>query len=225
MTLHASFKGCSAQPVLIRHPGFTPAAAADPWSAIGMRQTVARNREIYAEGERADRIFKVVSGAVRTFELTEDGRRQVNAFYLPGEVFGLEADGDYRFYAEAIVETTILAVRRERVGDRPEMLKELWQLTAAELARAQQHFMLLGRRTATERVAWFLVSLADRLHADGAITITLPMGRQDMADYLGLTIETVSRTMTQLDEAGLIELHGARLVHISRPERLKSAGH
>ncbi|MBB5752921.1 helix-turn-helix domain-containing protein [Prosthecomicrobium pneumaticum] len=185
------------------------------WSAA-TRQTVAANRAIYSEGDRADRMFKVVSGAVRTFQLLEDGRRQVNAFYLAGEMFGLEAGESYHFCAEAITATQLLVVRREalkhRMASQPSLIGDLWRLTAFELERAQAHCVLLGRKSALERVASFLIQMNERTHGGNAIE--LPMSRQDIADFLGLTIETVSRTMTQLEDQKLIDMPSARHIVI-----------
>jgi len=206
----------TTSPTPIGYPtGQTAADPGDLWSTA-TRQTFARNRAIYSEGDRADRVFKVVSGAVRTFQLLEDGRRQVNAFYLAGEMFGLEATGDYRFSAEAIVASQILVLRRERLSTRiasePALMGDLWRMTASELERAQAHFALLGRKSAVERVASFLISMGERTGTNGAIE--LPMSRQDIADFLGLTIETVSRTMTLLEERKLISIPSARRIVI-----------
>jgi len=191
------------------------ADAGDLWAA-GARQNVGANRAIYSEGDRADRIFKVVSGAVRTFRLLEDGRRQVNAFYLAGEMFGLEAGESYHFCAEAIVASQLVVVRRDtlrqHIVSRPELIRDLWRVTASELERAQAHCVLLGRKSAIERVASFLISMNKRTR--GGDAIELPMSRQDIADFLGLTIETVSRTMTQLEEQKLIDMPSARRILI-----------
>ncbi|WP_439815050.1 helix-turn-helix domain-containing protein [Zavarzinia sp. CC-PAN008] len=199
------------------------APARDLW-AMGTRQTFARNREIYAEGNSADRVFKVVSGAVRTFQLLEDGRRQVNAFYLQGEIFGLEASESYRFSAEAIVATQLVVVKRDVLRRhlliQPELMGDLWRMTASELERAQRHFALLGRKNAVERVASFLIAMSERTHAGD--DVELPMSRQDIADFLGLTIETVSRTMTLLEEQRLIELPSARHVVIRNRRPLEA---
>lgn len=214
MPVHATATEASWRPTGYQ-PGRASAGRTDLWSTA-TRQAFARNRCIYAEGDPADRVFKVVSGAVRTFELLEDGRRQVNAFYLPGEMFGLDATGDRRFSAEAVVASQILVLRREqlarRLTDEPALMGDLWRMTACELERAQGHFALLGRKSAVERVASFLVSMGERSMADG--TIELPMSRQDIADFLGLTIETVSRTMTLLEGRKLIAMPSARRIVI-----------
>src|SRR5262245_64096496 len=167
---------------------------------IGAPRSFARNAEIYGEGEPADYLYKVIIGTVRTYKVLSDGRRQIGAFYMAGDVFGLEMGDEHTFSAEAITEARVLVVKRsalvalaERDSD---VARQLWALTGRELSRVQDHIMLLIK-TAQERVAGFLLEMADRATHDGAVE--LPMSRQDIADYLGLTIETVSRTLTTLE--------------------------
>jgi CRP/FNR family transcriptional regulator, nitrogen fixation regulation protein len=172
-----------------------------------------RNAEIYGEGEAADYVYRVVSGAVRTYKVLNDGRRQINAFYLPGDFFGLELGDEHTWSAEAIVGSNIVLVKRslvltasERDGD---VARRLWSMTAGELDGARNHALLLIK-SAQERVAAFLLEMSHRLA--GADAVELPMGRQDIADYLGLTIETVSRTLTQLENTKAIELVASRVI-------------
>ena len=172
-----------------------------------------RNAEIYGEGEQADYVYKLVRGAVRTYKVLTDGRRQINAFYLPGDIFGLELGEEYTWSAEAIVGSDIVMVKRSLVlrlaehdGD---VARQLWSVTAGELDGARSHALLLIK-SAQERVAAFLLEMSQRL-ADANL-VELPMGRQDVADYLGLTIETVSRTLTQLESDETIELLAARSI-------------
>jgi CRP/FNR family transcriptional regulator, nitrogen fixation regulation protein len=172
-----------------------------------------RNAEIYGEGEPADYVYKVISGAVRTYKVLSDGRRQINAFYLPGDIFGLELGDEYTWSAEAIVGSTIALVKRSLVLSTAErdadMARDLWSMTAGELRGARNHALLLIK-SAQERVAAFLLEMSRRLA--GSSSVELPMGRQDIADYLGLTIETVSRTLTQLESARTIELLASRSI-------------
>jgi CRP-like cAMP-binding protein len=179
----------------------------------GMPIAYDRNAEIYGEGESADYVYKVVNGAVRTYKVLSDGRRQINAFYLPDDVFGLEFGDEHDWSAEAIVGSTIAMVKRslvlslsERDG---EVARQLWSMTARELNGARNHALLLIK-SALERVAAFLLEMSQRLA--GTNEVELPMGRQDIADYLGLTIETVSRTLTQLESEQTIELRASRLI-------------
>ena len=175
--------------------------------------TYDRNGEIYGEGEAADYVYKVISGAVRTYKVLNDGRRQINAFYLPGDCFGLELGDEHTWSSEAIVGSTIAMVKRSAVLSASkrdgEVARQLWSVTAGQLDEARNHALLLIK-SAQERVAAFLLEMSRRLaHSD---SVKLPMGRQDIADYLGLTIETVSRTFTQLESSRTIELLTSRVI-------------
>ena len=203
-------------------PAFpTPASMAEDIPLVGLAARYGRGQEIFGDGERADRVYKVVRGAVRGFRVLADGRRQISEFYLPGDVFGFEAGLDRRSSAEALAENTLIVVARRSAlageGDGA-LERQLWRLAVAELRRSQDHVLTLGRRSASERLASFLVDLAERIGMDEILE--LPMSRQDIADYLGLTIETVSRTLTQFQAAGLIRLSGCRRVRIMRPAAL-----
>jgi CRP/FNR family nitrogen fixation transcriptional regulator len=172
-----------------------------------------RNCEIYGEGEPADYLYKVISGTVRTYRVLSDGRRQIGAFYLPGDVFGFEIGTEHAFSAEAITNATVLVVKRSVLTARAEhdgaVARQLLAMMAGELARTQSHMMLLIK-TAQERVAGFLLEMAGRaLRLD---EVDLPMSRQDIADYLGLTIETVSRTLTLLENSAAIALPTSRRI-------------
>jgi CRP-like cAMP-binding protein len=172
---------------------------------------VGRDQEVFGEGEPADHVYKVVRGGVRAFRTLSDGRRQICDFYLPGDVFGVEPGSEHRVTAEALTDSVLVAARRGALRpDDGAAAQHLWALAMEELRRSQDHALTLGRRSAGERVASFLVEMADRV-GDGA-SVELPMSRQDMADYLGLTIETVSRSLTQLQVSGLIRLAGLRSI-------------
>jgi len=191
-------------------------AAFDLFQGLGARMSFDRDEEIFGEGEAADLVYRVISGAVRTYRVLSDGRRQIGDFHLAGDLFGLEAGREHMFSAEAIGPCEILVCRRSALfglaARSAELGQALWAQTALELERAQAHLMLLGRKSACERVATFLAVLADRHPGDREIV--LPMSRQDIADYLGLTIETVSRTFTQLQSDGVIALKGCRHVQV-----------
>ncbi|KAB2928535.1 MAG: helix-turn-helix domain-containing protein [Leptonema illini] len=184
----------------------------DAFTLLGASMRFERNSEIYGEDEPADYVYKIVSGAVRSYKLLSDGRRQIGAFHLPGDVFGLEAGEDHRFTAEAVADSVILVAKRNTIIAHAtrdaEMARALWRVTAGDLERAQNHLLLLGRKNAQERVATFLLEMASR--AASTTEIELPMSRQDIADYLGLTIETVSRTLTQLEGDAAIEIPTSR---------------
>jgi CRP-like cAMP-binding protein len=186
----------------------------DTLGLLGAAMQFRRNAEIYGEKEPAEYLYKVVRGVVRTYKLLNDGRRQIGAFYLPGDIFGLEAGSDHHFTAEAIIDSTILVVKRSALvalaARQSEVARELWAITARELEHVQNLMLVLGRKNAQERVASFLLEMAGR-SADGN-AVELPMSRQDIADYLGLTIETVSRTLTQLEQSAAIGLPKSRRV-------------
>jgi CRP/FNR family nitrogen fixation transcriptional regulator len=200
-------------------PALERPAEAEDINLIGIALKFARDQEIFGEGETADRVYKVVKGAVRCLRVLADGRRQIFQFYLPGDVFGVEAGLEHRATAEALTDSVIISARRITLateeGDLP---RRLWRLAIADLQCSQDHVLTLGRRAAGERVASLLVELAGRTGGDE--TVELPMSRQDMADYLGLTIETVSRTLTHLQASGVISMHGCRSIHLNRPEAL-----
>ena len=193
-----------------------------PFGVVGAAMRFARNTEIFGEDEEAEYLYKVVSGAVRTYRMLDDGRRQVVAFYLPGDIFGVEAANVHHCSAEAIAESQVLVVKRANVMARAErerdLSHQLWMLTVRELQRVQQH-SLVFIKSAEERVAGFLLEMAGRCSENGAIE--LPMSRQDIADYLGLTIETVSRTFTQFVQSGAISLETSRRIQFCNRAALR----
>jgi CRP-like cAMP-binding protein len=177
---------------------------------IGARMSFAKDAEVYGENETADYVYKVLTGTVRVYKILQDGRRQIEAFYFPGDVFGMELGTHHASSAEAVSAATIAVVRRATllaaVAKDPDVSSRLWAHTAHELELARRHAMLLVK-TAQERVASFLIDISNR-HSGEAVE--LPMSRQDIADYLGLTIETVSRTLTQFQQTSAIELATSR---------------
>jgi CRP/FNR family transcriptional regulator, nitrogen fixation regulation protein len=181
---------------------------------MGTRILYARNVEIFGEGEAAEYLYKVISGSVRSCKLLDDGRRQVTGFHMVGEVFGLELDEDHHFSAEAVSDAVVLVVKRSTIfglaARDADIARQLWAMTARELQRVQDHMLVLGCMNAKQRVATFLLHMA--LRSPGENEFELPMSRQDIADYLGLTIETVSRTMTQLENDAAIGLASSRRV-------------
>jgi len=185
----------------------------DPIEMTGAAMPFARNSEIYGENEPSTYLYKVISGTVRTYKVLNDGRRQIGGFYVAGDMFGFESAPAHRFSAEAITSAKVLVIRRSIVAALAAhdcaVSRQLLALTERELARAQEHLMLLVK-TAQQRVAGFLLEMADRMPAHDEVE--LPMSRQDIADYLGLTIETVSRTLTQLENAAAIALPTSRRI-------------
>ena len=184
----------------------------------GIILRLAKGEELFAEGDPADYFYKVVSGSIRTCKLLSDGRRQIDAFHLPGDIFGLEAGPEYRFTAEALGDATLVAFRRSRLAELteadPAFANQVLASMMKCLGRAQDHMLLLGRKTAQEKIATFLLDMAKRISSDDE-HLELPMQRSDIADHLGLTIETVSRTLTQFARQGLIRLQaGSRSVDL-----------
>ena len=171
------------------------------------------NCEIYGEREPADYVYEVAHGAVRTVKVLSDGRRQIGGFYFAGDVFGFTDANEHSFSAEAIVASTVRIIKRGALiqtakSDR-ELAQQLLIVTAHENARLHNHALMLVK-TATERLGSFLVELAERISIGGLLE--LPMSRQDIADYLGITIETVSRTFTYLESQSAIALPNSRAV-------------
>jgi len=180
---------------------------------MGAMMAYPRNSEIFGENEPADYLYKVVSGSVRTYKILNDGRRQIGGFYLPGDVFGLEFADDHTLSAEAITDTKVIVVKRSAInalaGRDASVARQLFTLTGRELCRVQDRILLLIK-SAQERVASFLLEMSERV--SGGNAIEPPMSRQDIADYLGLTIETVSRTLTSLECAAAIEVTTSRRI-------------
>jgi CRP/FNR family nitrogen fixation transcriptional regulator len=180
----------------------------------GTRMHFRRNEEVFGEGEAAEYVYRVVSGAVRTIRFSSDGRRQILNFYLPGDIFGLECGKQHTLSAEAVADCDLSLVRRSLLDTAAKQDASAAQavigLMQRQLQNAQEHALVLGRKGAGERVAAFLLQLADRVTAQ--CEIDLPMSRADIADYLALTIETVSRAFTQMERDRTIALPSSRHV-------------
>lgn len=197
-----AMKGAAAMP---------PRSDAMTAKPVGVARVLGKGEEVFAEGDAAEFFYKVVSGTVRTYKLLNDGRRQIDAFHLAGDIFGLETGEEHRFSADAVDAAKIVAFRRRRfetlAHDDPELGDQVMSSMMRSLERAHDHMMLLGRKTAQEKVASFLLDMARRVSKGDRFD--LPMQRTDIADHLGLTIETVSRTLTQFAREGLIKLAAA----------------
>ena len=180
---------------------------------MGTAMSYSRDAEIFGEDEPAEYIYKVIEGAVRSYKVLSDGRRQIQAFHLPGDMFGLEVGEAHSCSAEAVANSKVLVIKRSVVtalaARENDVARQLWAVTGRELQRVQDHILLLIR-SAQERVACFLLEMAARIPAGN--TVELPMSRQDIADYLALTIETVSRMLTQLEHLAAIELPNSRRI-------------
>lgn len=174
---------------------------------------------IYAQGERAGLLYRIEYGAVRIYRLLADGRRQVVAFYLTGETFGFEVGGMNSFYAEAMVNTGLTTVEYLPDGT---FGVELVEIALKAMVRAQEHLLVVGRQNSLEKVSIFLAEILER--QGGGDVIDLPMSRTDIGDYLGLTIETVSRSISKLRDMGVIRLRSARCVVVLKLDKLHQIG-
>ena len=184
-----------------------------------------KGTEIFGEKEPADYVYQVVTGAVRSYKLLSDGRRQIGAFHLAGDIFGLEIGSDHRFTAEAIIDTTVRLIKRrslELVAESDVVIaRNLLSMTTSNLRHAEDHMLLLGRKTSLERVAAFLIEMDRRSTAAGVLA--LPMCRRDIADYLGLTLETVSRALSRLHDLDILGFIGNTQRQIVLLDRAKLA--
>ena len=184
----------------------------------------SQGTEIFRQAKPADYIYQVIEGAVRSHKLLSDGRRQIGAFHLPSDIFGLENGDFHRFTAEAIIDTITCVVKRqslERVARAdPAMVRSLLTMTTDNLQQVEKHILLLGRKTSQERVAAFLLEMNSRVTEPGVVA--LPMSRRDIADYLGLTLETVSRALSEFKRKGYLKFLGStqRQIVVLKPAGL-----
>ena len=204
------------------YAGRRPLYASRHDELMGVCMSFPRNAEIYGESEPADYLYKIVSGTVRTYTVLVDGRRQIGAFYLSGDMFGLETGNEHAFSAEAITDCKIIVIKRSAVlalaARDNEVARQMWDLTARELHRVQEHSLVLIK-SAEERVAGFLLEMAERGAGGGAVELS--MSRQDIADYLGLTIETISRMLKHLEDAAAIEVAKRRRILLRNRSTLR----
>jgi len=210
----AAFATADEEPILLRGLGGLPAKEI----------TYDRDEEIYGESEPAEYLYCVRRGAVRTFKLLRDGRRQIDAFHLPGEYFGLTAGQTHILTAEAVVESQLAIVKRRALehaaAQDPKTACALWRMAVEELRNAQEHMLLLGRKSALERVIAFLLDMDRRLAVAGVLA--LPMCRRDIGDYLGLTLETVSRSLSALADKGALTFSGSRQIALANRAQLRA---
>ncbi|WP_299732618.1 helix-turn-helix domain-containing protein [uncultured Tateyamaria sp.] len=204
-------------------PSTAPLACSAPKAAEARLKPGAY---LYFEGDEVEWLYQVTSGVLRLTRLLADGRRQVIAFGYPGDIVGFPAAGLHHTDCEALTDVRLQPFRRSHLengeGD-PELHRALLQAALREISAMQDHFMMLGRKSATEKLASFLSVLSDRVGEDlGAYRqINLPMSRSDIADFLGLTTETVSRTFTQLRKSQIIAIHNIHTIIIQRPTALR----
>jgi CRP/FNR family transcriptional regulator len=192
-----------------------------------VQRRIRPGQPLFHEGDHADYVYRIVSGVVRLTRLQQDGRRQVISFGFPGDLVGLPDDDRHTTECEAITTCDILAHRcpRPTGPDRnPDVQRFLMDAALQEIRALQDHFLLLGRRLALEKTAAFLLLLLDRLSEPlgKCQAIRLPMNRTDIADYLGLTPETVSRSFTELRGRRALALDDANTVIVLDPAQLRA---
>ena len=197
--------------------------------SLGTMQRLRPEQSVFHEGDPAKRVFMVTHGALKLYTLLADGRRQITGFMFPGDFLGVSVDEEYAFTVEALGDTELWWFSRDAfdkfISEHPQVERELYRLAAHELAEAQRQMVLLGRKAAAERLATFFLSLverAERASGTSETSFDLPMSRMDIADYLGLTKETVSRMLAQLRALGLIRLQAQNRVEVLDRERLRS---
>lgn len=225
--MHISPRTIDLQSPLATHPafrGFTPWSIGAPPPAPALPRPTAvraaKDEEIVAQDDKAEHCYLVVSGCVRTVMLMRDGRRQVGEFLFPGDVFGWDALDKHDFGAEAVTQVTLHRFSRgglAALADKDCALsRRIRELTARQVRAGREHMILLGRMTASERIAKFLLEMARRMKLDGRSHVELPMIRVDIADYLGLTTETVCRQLTRLHRDGTIAINGTKITIANR---------
>lgn len=192
------------------------------WS--GTPRCFARHEEVYAEGEVSDCWYQVAHGTVRISKLLVDGRRHIAEFCFAGDCFGLESGGHRTFSAEAVGKVILMryphqAIQR-MIDQDPGLARCVYAMTLEELAHLRARMLMLGRMTASERVASFLLEMSSR--SDSRSVLDLPMSRVDVADYLGLTVETVSRTLSAFKRAGSIAIPNTHRVEVRDREALEA---
>ncbi len=219
----ASTIAASASAGLAAFRGLAGRDAKDPLAGISSLHKKTPGEAVFVEGDDADSIYEVMRGTLRLYKLLSDGRRQIIGFMAPGHLVGLAPEGQYVYSAEAITEVTLRRYKRtafDRLIDEvPGFARRLLSAASHELTAAQNQMLLLGRKTAAEKVASFILLTAAQ-QGDGE-EIDVPMTRNDIADHLGLTIETVSRTLSRLKQDGLIALPTPTRLEIRDRDRLE----
>lgn len=203
----------------------TPNAGSGPDQRFYQR--LHAGRHLFHEGDEAEHVYEVESGMLRLVRVMENGRRQIVAFALPGDVVGFPEGQFHHTDCDAITDCVVLAHRRsalDRCNPNPELHRRLTRAALHEICAMQDHFMMLSSKSAAEKIASFMLTLAERIgrpEPDG-IHVDIPMRRVDIADFLGLTTETVCRTFTQFRKSGLIALETAQNAIVRDIEGLRA---
>ncbi|MDH3663527.1 MAG: helix-turn-helix domain-containing protein [Alphaproteobacteria bacterium] len=193
---------------------------------ISSIRSVPAKEVVYCQGDASDYVYEVIEGVVKLYMLTADGRLQIMGFAFPGQILALDTDSHHLTTAEAVTQAKLCQYPRAKfeqvIDEHPQLARQLFAIVAQDLSVARSQMLLLGRKSATERLASFLLDLSERnaTRGENPDLIALPMSRGDIGDYLGLTIETVSRTMTRLRQLGVLDLNQHRRVAIRDRARL-----
>jgi len=191
-------------------------------------RTIQAGNLLYCEGDKSPQVYEIIEGVVRSSKILRDGRRQVIAFGYPGDILGISHDCRHHSDCEAVSDVKVRVHRKNacssNVNDEPQFCSMLLKHTASEMNNMQEHFMMLGRKSAHEKVSSFLTVLLDRVgeKGEGCAVFSIPMPRSDIADFLGLTIETVSRTLTKLRKEGVIDLPNPHQVKVLKLAALRA---
>ncbi len=199
---------------------------------INRTRPLDKGHHIFNQGDSFKSIYAVRSGAIKTYSVSSSGKEQINGFYLPGEIFGMDGISDFAHVSSAVAmeRTTVCEIPYEALGklsgELPSLQRHFMQLMSREIANDQQLISLLGKNSAEERIASLIISLSTRnaRRKYSATEFRLPMSRTDIANYLGLTIETVSRILSKLSKEGVFELRNKELVIIDMAALKKHAG-
>jgi len=193
-------------------------------AAISIVQKLSPGKTLFSEGDEAGHVYEVVHGTLRLYKLLPDGRRQITGFLSAGHLLGLAHEDSYLYTAEAVTEVTLCRYPRTRfvrmVDEVPGFARRLLAVTSNELCAAQDQMLLLGRKSAVEKVASFILMMAGTRGVEQG-EVRVPMTRSDIADYLGLTVETVSRTLTRLKQNGVIALPSSHCIELCDVDRLQ----
>lgn len=222
------FESATAQPGTAKATGFATGSLPNLQDLFSKQtvETFEAGTAVFWEGDAATHVFEVVEGVLRVFKIMSDGRRVITGFVYPGDLLGVSLRDRYLYTAEAVTKTKVRRFARTRFQDEinrsPDLRPQLFARLCDEMAAAQDQMVLLARKNAEERVSSFLLVIARRLSGDRqrAPVVEIPMTRLDMADYLGLTIETVSRTMSKLMGRGVIGASGRHSIVIHKLDRL-----
>ena len=202
--------------IAIRMPQRPASGFVNQIDLIGTEVAFAKNGQFYCEGEPSTYLYKIVTGVARSYRMTAEGRRHIVAFYVHGDLFGFETGNAHTLCAEAVTDARVRVMKRASVLNRAaedvDVAEQLWLSASGEIRRNQEHILQFGSRSARARVASFLLEMVRRIPSGHAVALSI--SRQDIADYLDLRIETVSRAATRLARLGAIAISSNRKITV-----------